>query len=123
MYLHLQKIPLPAHTLSTLRDITLFIDIFYVNGSPFFLTKIGKINYIYATFLTSRRASRILTAFLRDRDRYEARGFRVTDVHGDNEFNIHSFIDAIQPENFHPYEKGEHVGVIENTVKFIKKRT
>ena len=35
-HLHLQKIPLPAHMLSTLRDITLFIDIFYVNRSPFF---------------------------------------------------------------------------------------
>ena len=76
-----------------------------------------------ATFLTSRRASSVLTAFLRDRDRYEARGFRVTDVHGDNEFNIQSFIDAIQPAKFHEYAKGEHVGVIENTVKFIKKRT
>ena len=65
-----------------------------------------------ATFLTSRRASRILTAFLRDRDRYEARGFRITDVHGDNEFNIQSFIDAIQPATFHEYAKGENVGVI-----------
>ena len=35
-HLHLQKIPLPAHMLSTLRDVTLFINIFYVNGSPFF---------------------------------------------------------------------------------------
>jgi hypothetical protein len=106
----LMKVPLPAHILSTLRDVALFVDIFFVNGLPFFLTKIGKINFLLVTSFKSRIASRILEALDRDRKKYEARGFNVTDIHGDNEFNIQSIIDAALPALFtHMPEKNMSV--------------
>ena len=46
----------------------------------------------------------------------------MTDVYGDNEFNITSLIDAILPANLHVYAKNEHVSVSENAIKFVKKR-
>ena len=118
----LMKVPLPAHILSTLRDVALFVDIFFVNGLPFFLTKSGKINFLSVTSLKSRIASRILEALDRDRKKYEARSLNVTDIHGDNEFNIQPIIDATLPALFHAYAREEHVGFIENSVKHIKER-
>ena len=54
--------------------------------------------------------------------KYENRGFEVTDIHGNNEFNIHNIINAVIPANVHEYAKYEHVGFIDNAVKFIKER-
>ena len=59
----------------------------------------------------------------RDMNKYDMRVFRVTDIHGDNEFNNKSLIDALEPVNLYVYAKGEHVGFIENGVKTVKERT
>ena len=54
--------------------------------------------------------------------KYETRGFEVTDIHGNNEFNIQYIINAVIPANVHEYSKDEHVGFIDNVVTFIKER-
>ena len=51
------------------------------------------------------------------------RGFRVTDIDGDNEFNNQSLINALEPVNFHVYARGDHIGFIENGVKTVKEIT
>ena len=58
-----------------------------------------------------------------DSKKYEARGFRATEIHGDNESNNQSLIDTLEPVNVHVYAYGEHVGFIENGVKTVKERT
>lgn len=118
----LTKLRLPLDFLRQQKDLNLYVDIFFVNGSPFFLSKSGNINYISATFLKSRKASEILQAIKRDINKYEKRGFHITDMHGDNEFDIDAIKDAILPTIVHAYSKNEHVGEVENTVKFIKMR-
>ena len=45
------------------------------------------------------------------------------DIHGDNEFNIQSLRDFLQPINLHIYAKYEHVGFIQNAIKKIKERS
>ena len=75
------------------------------------------------TKLLSRSGKLILEEIERDINKYEMRGFRVTDIHGDNEFNNQSFIDALDPVNVHVYAKEEHVGFIENGVETVKEIT
>ena len=48
------------------------------------------------------------------------RGFKVTDIHRDNELNNQSLINALEPVNVNVYAKGDHVGFIENGVKTVK---
>ena len=40
--------------------------------------------------------------------------FEVTDIYGNNEFNIQNIIDDVLPTNVHEYAKDEHVGFIDN---------
>ena len=48
-------------------------------------------------------------------------GFKITDYHGDNEFNC--IRDFLRPTTLHTCEKVEHVGPIEETVRTAKQRT
>ena len=100
----------------------MYIDIFYVNRIPFFLSKAGKLNFLSETKLKSRSVREITNAIERDRNKHEKRGFEITDIHGDNEFKIQSLRDFLQPINPHIYVKEEHFGLIKNSIKTIKER-
>ena len=43
-------------------------------------------------------------------------------IHGDNDLNIQSLRNFLQPINLHIYAKEEHVGLIKNAIKTIKER-
>ena len=51
---------------------------------------------------------------------YQARGFAITYIHGDNEFNNNCLKDALEHDSIHIYSKVEHVFFIENVVKTVK---
>jgi hypothetical protein len=53
---------------------------------------------------------------------YEARGFNITVIHGDNEFNINSLIQHLLPTLTQIYGKNEHVGVIERAIRVMEER-
>ena len=88
----LTKRPLPFIIAETHRDLNLYVDIMYVNGLPFLISKSGKIIFLASTFLKSRSAKNLLNAISRHCNKYENRGFKITDVHGNNEFDIESLI-------------------------------
>ena len=46
----------------------------------------------------------------------------MTDIHSNNEFDIESLKNELQPISMHFYAKNEHVGIIENGIKTIKYR-
>ena len=72
------------------------------------------------TKIKSRSGREIINAIERDRNKHEKRGSEITDIHGENEFNIQSLRYLLQPINLHIYSKEEHVGFIDNTIKTIK---
>ena len=74
------------------------------------------------TKLKSRRGREITNAIEQDQNKHEQRGVEITDIHGDNEFNIQSLRVFLQPINLHIYAKEEHVEFIENSIKTIKER-
>ena len=119
------KIPnlaLPISVSQQQKQITMQIRILYVNQIPFFLSKTGRLNFLSGTKLKSRSGREIINAIEQDINKHEQRGFDITDMHGDNEFNIQSLRDLLQPVNLHIYAKEEHVGFIKNAIKTIKKR-
>ena len=83
------------------KQITMYIDIFYVTLIPFFLSKTGKIYFLSVTKLKSRSVREITNAIEQDQNKHEQRGFDITDIHVDNEFNIHSLRDFLQPINLY----------------------
>ena len=85
------------------RDVILSIDIFYVNGHLFYLSKSKNINYISVKRLKRKGAPEITKCLRKDCDRYVARDFEVTDIHGDNEFATPKIQDALMPIIFHIY--------------------
>ena len=50
------------------------------------------------------------------------RGFEITYIHGDNDFNIQSLPNFLQLINLHIYAKEDHVRFNENAIKEIKER-
>lgn len=53
---------------------------------------------------------------------YTKRGFDISTIHGDNEFNVRNLIEALSPIIMQIYAKGEHVGVAEPSIRTLKVR-
>ena len=98
------------------------IDIFKVNEIPLFLSKTVKMNFLSGAKLKSRSGRETTNAINRYRNKHGQRGFEITDMHGDNKFNIHSLQVFLQPINIHMCATNEHIGFIDNTIKTIKER-
>ena len=60
--------------------------ILYVNGLIFLHSNTGKIFFLSEKLLTSK----VTTPFIKslERKKYDTRGFKITDDHGDKNFNI-----------------------------------
>ena len=84
----IEHITLPLPIATNHKNVQLYVDFFFVNGYPFLATKSKKVNYLTATPCKSRSKGQIIEALEALLNTYESRGFNVTVVHGDNEFNI-----------------------------------
>ena len=54
---------------------------------------------------------------------YSSRGFLISDIFGDNEFDMSDFKDTLLPSKLHICASGEHVPKIESTIRTMKGRT
>jgi hypothetical protein len=116
------RIPLPPPIQKNHTSIQLFIDFFYVNKLPFLHTKSSKINFLSIQSGKTRSTASIKAGLDTVIDIYNARGFDITDIHGDNEFNIASLKQHLLPTATHIYGANEHVGVIERSIRTVKER-
>ena len=55
-------------------------------------------------------------------NKYECRSFKISDFHGDNEFDKDTLRTFLDPALFHTYGREEHVGTIERSVRTVKER-
>jgi hypothetical protein len=117
-----EKIPLPLPIATRHKQIHLYLDFFFVNGYAFLHTKSSKLNFLTSQICTSRSTGQILKVLDTVKQTYEARGFEITAVHGDNEFDIKALKTFLLPAILHIYGKDEHVGAIERSVRTIKER-
>ena len=112
----IMRIHLPLTISNINRDLNMDMYIFYVNGMVFCLSKIGKI----ITKLTFRNTRQIINSLESYKRTHEEQDFKITDFHGDNEFNIKHLIDYLSPSMVHIYAKDEHVGFIKKSIGTVK---
>ena len=70
------------------KYLNIYIDILCVNITILLLTKTVKVNFFLVTRFTLRSTTQIKNALISYQTKYEMRGLKITDIHGDNKFNI-----------------------------------
>jgi hypothetical protein len=68
------------------KEVFLTVDIFFINKMPLFLTLSRKICFTAVNHLADRAVPQIFKAFKEIYQYYLQRGFRITTVHADGEF-------------------------------------
>jgi hypothetical protein len=119
---NITRMPLPPPVLQHHRNLQLYIDFFFVNKMPFLHTKSSKINFLTVQSGPNRTKGTIIAGIDSVISLYNARGFNISNVHGDNEFNIPALEASLRPTNLHIYGKHEHVGIVERSIQTIKER-
>lgn len=109
-------------TPSTLADITLCADIFFVNGLAFFITISLRICLTTTKYLTDRKSTTVWQAMKATIAKYREHGFNVREVRCDGEENIGSIADELRllGVKFNPTSKAEHEPVVERAVQTLK---
>ena len=77
------KITISTHHSS----VSISVDIVFVNGHAFLTSKSSKLNFITAKYHKTRSSPSIISTLNNIRQIYSTRGFRVDNIHADNEFN------------------------------------
>jgi hypothetical protein len=113
--------PVPRHVLAHHSDVTLCMDFLYVQGMCFLHSISRTIAFRTLSHVTSRGKRTILDEFRRILRLYQPRGFRVRDVHADNEFEC--IRDDIRPIELDIVPADSHVGEVERSVRTLKERT
>ena len=115
---------IPREFLKHNKEVTLEIDIFFVNKICFFMTLSRGIYYTSVNHLVSRKATKIFAAFKSLYKFYLHRGFRITQVNGDPEFDSLAELIADMPRaprtNIASAE--QHVETVERRIRTVKER-
>ena len=119
---HIKRIPLPLPILEQHKDLKLYINFSYINGYLFFATKSSKVDFITQNYCTSRTKQQIIKKSDTVIDKYKTRGFNITAVDGDKDFNVDDIKEFLLPILTHIYEGNEHVGIIGRVIHVIKEQ-
>ena len=114
---------LPYVVMSRYRDVALGGDIMFVNKIPFFMTISRNIRFGTSQSLTSRSSKVILRAIQSIKKIYSQRGFWVTIMMMDGQFeNLLGDLADMQ-FNLNTVSNDEHVPDIERHIRTMKERT
>ena len=111
-------IQLPKELFDDLKNVTLGVDFHYVNGVAVFHSISRRIGYRTVSFPLSRLAVSIVEEMRKIFKIYNARGFRITEVHADKEFE--KVENDILPVNMQICGVDDHVPEIERSVQTQK---
>ena len=93
--------PIPTPILQQHPTIQLYLDFFFVNNIPFLHTKSSQVNFLTAHGNIKRSVANIKKVLDSVITLYEARGFTITDLHADNEFDVKSLHEFLLPVILH----------------------
>ena len=94
----------------------------YVNRITFLLCKSSGINYLHVTKLKSRGKKEIRRKLKFIKSKYTKRGYIISSVHGDNEFDHEDIKEVFSDSDINICAKDEHVPGIERAVRTVKDR-
>jgi hypothetical protein len=115
----------PKEFMKLNKDVLLTMDLFFVNKIVFFLTLSRKIDFTAVNHLSNKKASTIFKAFKEIYKYYLQRGFRITEIHADNEFGALQALIQDMPRGprINLVSADEHVPEIERRIRVVKERT
>ena len=111
-------IPIPRAMYENLKQVTLCADFHFVDGVTVFHTISRKIGYRTVSFPINRTATTILSELRNVFKIYNARGFRIIEVHADNEFE--KVEKDLLPIRLRTVGTDEHVPEIERSIQTQK---
>ncbi len=116
------SIPKKIHELH--KEVTLTINIFFVNKTPFFLTLSRVLFFITVTHLPDRSLDQIFKALKGIFYYYLQQGFRVTFITGDGEFaSLEQFTNLLMGVPWlNLTSANEHEPLIERRISVVKER-
>jgi hypothetical protein len=110
----------PPNIITKYKNVTICIDIMFINKIPFLLTTSRGLHFGTVENLNNRRVPTICKALDKVRAQYTRRGFRVTAIHADPEFMpLQAAIGQVQ---FNFCAQNEHVPEIERYIRTVKDR-
>ena len=115
---NLKLIALPEYIMKWHRDVTLCIDIFYVNKLPFFHTISRKLQFRTVEYIASESHESLLLSLQKVINIYNKRGFNIEYVCAEKQFE--SVREAIRPIHLKVLSIGEHVPEIEQSIQTVK---
>ena len=111
--------PVPDHILKLYRNVTLCVDIMFVNKIPFLITLSRNIKFVTVEALADRHSNSIKKALSAVVNIYQHRGLRVATIMADNEFeHMRSTFPMLNT-----CAANEHVPDIERCIRTVKERT
>lgn len=115
---------IPKTIMQQYRDITLCIDIMFVNCIPFFASISQHLQFITVEGIDNQKEATLVAALKQIHRVYSKRGFRITHVHGDSklECTLGAIASNLQSE-LNICGKDKHVPEIERCIRIVKKRT
>jgi Reverse transcriptase (RNA-dependent DNA polymerase)/Zinc knuckle len=116
-----QAIQIPAPIIAQYKNVRLFIDIFWVNGNPFFHTISEWIKFRTIAPITNRNKKTLLLETKVIINLYETRGFVISRVEGDHEFAC--LTNDLLPTPINICDADDHVHEVERSIRTIKERT
>jgi hypothetical protein len=115
---------MPMQIMAQYRDITLCIDIMFVNRIPFFMSISRNVRFITASVIDNRKAETLLKAIKQIHGIYRKRGFRITNILGDSEFEcLRGSIATDIRSELNICGKDEHIPDVERCIRTVKERT
>ena len=114
--------PIPRDILLLYRELTLCVDIMYVNKLPFLVTLSRAVKFGTIEFLNNRREDTIGQCIKNVMRLYGSRGFLVTMTHADGEFEVLRSTLAAAGSGLNVCSHDEHVPEVERYIRTIKER-
>ena len=106
------------------KRVTLAIDIFFVNGVPYFVTFSLRICFLSVTHLQNRKIETIFKALKAMNNYYLQCGFQIVFIKGDGEFKplVDMMSELYGAPKLNLSSANEHVPEIERKIRVIKER-
>jgi Reverse transcriptase (RNA-dependent DNA polymerase) len=110
--------PVPDEILATHRDVTIAIDLMFINKIPFLITISRGLHIGSIHALDNRQADTVAKSLLYVLRRYKRRGFRINTILADDEFQA---VATLLPRyNFNLCGADEHVPDVERYIRTTK---
>ena len=94
-----------------------------MNGLSFLLTNTEKLGFLTATFCERTGGAEAINNINNVVNIHARRGFTITTVHGDNDFNTKKLQEGLPSLFFHACAAEQHVGHAERPIRTIKERS